>query len=205
MLSRSKMMEYLRKTIRLKDLRADVLDTNLKRCLSTLDVAFLGIGNMLGSGRCFGVLLLNQSMIPHQSFVHTLYLVKRRTSDLVHGHFPSRSIPGIYVVSPDLARRTVGPALVISYLLAGITSLFAALAYAEFGVRYPRAGSAYSYTYFSVGELLAFFVGWNVIMENVLSLAAIGEPLTEYCSKHCKRSISTLEIGRIPSSRSSPS
>lgn len=56
-----------------------------------------------------------------------------------------------------------------------MTSLFAALAYAEFGVRYPRAGSAYSYTYFSVGELLAFFVGWNLIMENVLSLAVVGE------------------------------
>ena len=84
-------------------------------------------------------------------------------------------LPGIYVVSPDLARRVTGPAIVISYLIAGITSLLAALAYAEFGVRYPRAGSAYSYTYFSVGELLAFFVLWNVIMENVLSLAVIGE------------------------------
>lgn len=52
--------------------------------------------------------------------------------------------------------------------MAGVASLLAALAYAEFGVKFPRAGSAYSYSYFSVGEFWAFFVGWNVLLENVI-------------------------------------
>ncbi|XP_018493961.1 cationic amino acid transporter 4 [Galendromus occidentalis] len=145
-----KITDYLRRMVRLKDLKSDVLDTNLRRCLSTLDVAFLGIGNMLGSG--------------------------------------------IYVLSPELARDYTGPALVISYMIAGITSLFAALAYAEFAVRYPRAGSAYSYTYFSVGELMAFFVGWNVIMENVLSLAVIARSCSEYADSLVGGAISNMTI-----------
>lgn len=73
-----------------------------------------------------------------------------------------------------MANRLTGPAIVLSFLLAGIASLLAALAYAEFGVRFPRSGSAYSYTYFALGEILAFLVGWNLIMENVLSLAVVG-------------------------------
>ncbi|OQR77204.1 cationic amino acid transporter 4-like [Tropilaelaps mercedesae] len=56
-------------------------------------------------------------------------------------------------------------------MVAGIASLLAALAYAEFGVKFPRAGSAYSYSYFSVGEFWAFLVGWNVLLENIIGLS----------------------------------
>lgn len=91
---------------------------------------------------------------------------------------------GIYVVSPTTARDVTGPAIVVSYLVAGIASLLAALAYADFGVRYPRSGSAYSYIYFSLGEFWAFYVGWNVILENVLSTAA--------CARACSAYIDSL-------------
>lgn len=87
---------------------------------------------------------------------------------------------GIYVISPSIASHTTGPALIVSYLIAGLASLLAALAYADFGVRYPRSGSAYSYAYYSIGEFWAFCVGWNLIMENVLSTAACARACSAY-------------------------
>ncbi|XP_022654439.1 probable cationic amino acid transporter isoform X2 [Varroa destructor] len=91
---------------------------------------------------------------------------------------------GIYVLSPSIARGTTGPALILSYLIAGVASLLAALAYADFGVRYPRSGSAYSYVYYSIGEFWAFFVGWNVLLENMLATAA--------CVRACSAYIDSL-------------
>lgn len=96
---------------------------------------------------------------------------------------------GIYVLSPTVANTMTGPAIVVSYLVAGFASLLAALAYADFGVRYPRSGSAYSYIYYSLGEFWAFFVGWNVIMENVLATAA--------CARACSAYIDSLTDHRI--------
>lgn len=61
--------------------------------------------------------------------------------------------------------------------------MLAALAYAEFGVRFPRAGSAYSYVYFSMGEFLAFIVGWNVILENTLAISAVIQSCGAYIGK----------------------
>ncbi|KAK8775999.1 hypothetical protein V5799_030663 [Amblyomma americanum] len=87
---------------------------------------------------------------------------------------------GIYVLTPSVAKNTAGPALIVSYMVAGIASLLAALAYAEFGVRFPRAGSAYSYSYFSVGEFWAFFVGWNVVLENVIGISAVARACSAY-------------------------
>ena len=108
---------------------------------------------------------------------------------------------GIYVVSPTTAKDVTGPAIVLSYLVAGLASLLAALAYADFGVRFPRSGSAYSYIYYSLGEFWAFYVGWNVILENVLATAA--------CARACSAYIDSLTgyvmfnsteyvVGRLP-------
>lgn len=96
---------------------------------------------------------------------------------------------GIYVLTPSVAKNTAGPALIVSYIIAGTASLLAALAYAEFGVRFPRAGSAYSYSYFSVGEFWAFFVGWNVVLENVIGISAV--------SRACSAYIDSLTHGAI--------
>lgn len=75
---------------------------------------------------------------------------------------------GIYVITGTVAHTMAGPATFISFLLAGITSLLAALCYSEFGTRIPRAGSAYAYTYVSIGEFWAFIIGWNLVLEYII-------------------------------------
>src|SRR5688572_4051539 len=66
---------------------------------------------------------------------------------------------GIFVATGAAAHNTAGPALMISYVVAGITCVFAALCYAEFASMAPVAGSAYTYAYTTMGELFAWIIG----------------------------------------------
>src|SRR5215831_11509297 len=72
---------------------------------------------------------------------------------------------GIFVSTGAVARNTAGPALMLSYVCAGIVCIFAALCYAEFASMVPVAGSAYTYAYATLGELFAWIIGWDLVLE----------------------------------------
>jgi APA family basic amino acid/polyamine antiporter len=80
---------------------------------------------------------------------------------------------GIFVLTGTVAAQNAGPAVVLSFVLAGIASVFAALCYSEFASLVPMAGSAYTYGYATLGELVAWIIGWDLILEYALSATTV--------------------------------
>ena len=80
---------------------------------------------------------------------------------------------GIFVLTGTAASQNAGPALVISMIIAGVACAFAGLCYAELASMIPVAGSAYTYAYATVGELFAWIIGWDLILEYALSMSTI--------------------------------
>ena len=76
--------------------------------------------------------------------------------------------------------HAAGPAVILAYLLSGVVSLCVALCYAEFASMVPVAGSAYTYAYATMGELVAWIIGWDLILEYGLSLAPTASSLSDY-------------------------
>lgn len=80
---------------------------------------------------------------------------------------------GIFVLTGQAAAANAGPAIVISMLIAGLTSVLAALCYSEFAATVPVAGSAYTYAYATLGEFIAWIIGWDLILEYALGSATV--------------------------------
>ena len=79
---------------------------------------------------------------------------------------------GIFVIIGE-AIGTSGPAIILSFVLAGVTCAFSALAFAELASMIPVSGSAYTYTYATLGELVAWIIGWDLVLEYSVSVAAV--------------------------------
>ncbi|TPG10112.1 amino acid permease [Rhodanobacter glycinis] len=80
---------------------------------------------------------------------------------------------GIFVLTGTAAAQFAGPALVISFLMAGFACALAGLCYAEFAAMLPVSGSAYSYSYATLGEVVAWFVGWNLVLEYLFAASTV--------------------------------
>jgi APA family basic amino acid/polyamine antiporter len=86
---------------------------------------------------------------------------------------------GVFVIIGEAIGDT-GPAIILSFVLAGLTALFSAFSYAELASAVPVSGSAYTYIYATLGEVIAWIIGWDLILEYGLSIAAIASGWGEY-------------------------
>jgi basic amino acid/polyamine antiporter, APA family len=112
------------------------IDNGLKRCLSKWDLAFLGIGAIIGTG--------------------------------------------IFVLTGIAAATQSGPAVMLSFIIAGLACAFAALSYAELSASVGGCGSAYGYSYAAFGEVIAFIIGWDLLLEYGISVAAVANGWAGY-------------------------
>ena len=80
---------------------------------------------------------------------------------------------GIFVIAGTAAAEHAGPAVLISFIIAGLGCLFAGLCYAEFASMIPESGSAYTYAYATMGRFMAWFIGWNMVLEYLVSSSTV--------------------------------
>src|ERR1044071_4141566 len=117
---------------------------------------------------------------------------------------------GIFVLTGTAAANYAGPAIVYSFILAGLGCLFAGLCYAEFAAMIPIAGSAYTYGYATLGEFIAWIIGWDLILEYLFGAATVSVGWSGYFTAflgefgiHIPKNISSapfnFEAGRLVS------
>ncbi len=120
----------------------------------------------------------------------SLLLEEMRSGDRLHRvlgrwHLTSLGVgaiigTGIFVLTGVAAHDKAGPALTLSFAVAGVACIFAALCYAEFASMVPIAGSAYTYAYATLGELFAWIIGWDLILEYTVASSAVAHGWSHY-------------------------
>jgi APA family basic amino acid/polyamine antiporter len=101
---------------------------------------------------------------------------------------------GIFVLTGTAAANQAGPAIMVSYLVAGLACGFAALCYAEFASMIPIAGSAYTYAYATMGELFAWIIGWDLILEYAVGSMTVAIGWSGYMQKLLEGAGITLPV-----------
>jgi basic amino acid/polyamine antiporter, APA family len=90
---------------------------------------------------------------------------------------------GLFVRTAAAAANNAGPAVTLGFVVASVGSAFAGLCYAEFASMIPMAGSAYTYSYATMGELVAWIIGWDLVLEYAIGAATVGIAWSEYLNK----------------------
>ena len=101
---------------------------------------------------------------------------------------------GLFVRTAAAAGEHAGPAVTLSFIVAALGCAFAGLCYAEFASMIPIAGSAYTYAYATMGELIAWIIGWALILEYALGAATVSIAWSEFLNKL----LSQYNLGSIP-------
>jgi len=147
---------------------AEAPERQMKRALSALDLTALGIGAIIGSG----IFALTGTAAAGQRFD------SRIETPVIN--FISAAFTGSAV---QLGRPGAGPAIVLSFVVAALACAFAALCYAELASMIPVSGSAYTYAYATLGELIAWIIGWDLILEYAVGNMAVAASWSGYFVK----------------------